>query len=123
MSIETDVPINSLVVGQRYKFYFNQGGLPNPVYATVGGIINHPNQRFILLTEIIDTVTNIPRPGDFDCPMNWINRVTINNIGPTGTGLNKYINQYLGGKKRKIRSLKSRKGRRSKRRVKRSRKR
>ena len=114
MSIETDVPLNSLVVGQRYKFYFNQGGLPNPVYATVGGIINHPNHRFILLTKIIDTVTNIPRPGDFDCPMNWINRVTINNVGPVGTGLNKYINQYLGGRKRKRRSLKRRKSRRRK---------
>jgi hypothetical protein len=98
MSIETDVPFNSLVIGQRYKFYFNRGGLPNPVYATVGGII--PN-RFILLKEIIDTVTNIQRPGKFDCPMTWINRVTINNIGPTGTGLNKYINQYLGGRKKK----------------------
>ena len=112
MSIETDVPMNSLLVGQRYKFYFNRGGIPNPVYATVKGIITH---RSILLTKIIDTVTNNPMPGNFDCPMRWINRVTINNIGPAGTGLNKYIGQYLGGRKRRSRKSRRTKKRRTRR--------
>jgi hypothetical protein len=45
MSFETDVPINTLVVGKRYRFYFNQGILINPVYATVNSIINDNHLR------------------------------------------------------------------------------
>ena len=112
MSIETNVPLNSLVVGQRYKFYFSQGSLVNPVYATASNIVTNPPQ--IVLINVVDAVTNNAMPGSYSYPMNWINRVTINNIGPMGTGLNKYINQYLGGRKKKRRSLKRRKSRRQK---------
>ncbi len=115
MSTEIDVPVNDIVVGQRYKFYYNQDNTSgNPVYATVQAF--NPNNKYpnIVLTNMIDAVTNEQLSGSRSTPVNWFSRVTVNNIGPAGTGLNTYINSFLGGIKRKRRSLKRRKSKRRK---------
>jgi len=99
MSFETDVPMNDVVVGKRYRFYFNRGSLKNPVHATVIGMQNNS----IGINNVVDTITDAIMHGSYSYPVDWVDRVTSNNIGPSGTGLNKLIGEYLGGRKRRSR--------------------
>ncbi len=127
MSIEIDVPLNSIVVGQRYKFYLT-GPLykhgPDQFYATVARILTNYQIPQIVVLNVVDSVTgNNLNLGKLTFLVNMINRITSNNIGPKGTKLNSLVSSYLGGiRKRKRKTHNNNRKSKSKRKTKSKRK-
>jgi hypothetical protein len=127
MSIEIDVPLNSIVVGERYKFYLT-GPLykhgPDQFYATIVGFTTNIQYPGISISNVVDSVTgNNLNLGKLTFPVNMINRITSNNIGPKGTKLNSLVSSYLGGiRKRKRKTYNNNKKSKSKRKTKSKRK-
>jgi hypothetical protein len=116
MSHEIECDVNNLRVGERYTFYINDGDVIR------GELDSYLSENGIPRTalRIKNFVRNDEKfsTGILINPINGvigINRVTQNNIGPAGTGVNRVINSFLGGKRRTGRNKKNKSRKNSKR--------
>ena len=91
--------INNLIPGQRYIVTKRNA---NNDITTFNGTFSSVGNGQIVFNRIDG------RPHFLSLPLNWIESVNVSVIPNMSPELNKNINQYMGGKKRKRKSIKRR---------------